>query len=183
MVPLLARSFPEITCLPADDSAQTSTAAGDFDCHAPLADLGRWLRPDADSFVPTKAYLAADPERNATLRGRYLEKTGGILAGLAWISKSPHYAGWKSMTLDDLELVLGIPGVTFVDLQYGDTGEERAGFYRPHRYLHHPRRQRRSNGRSGRLRRASGGAGHRGDDFQYDSPHGRWFEGGDIADG
>ena len=31
------------------------------------------------------------------------------------------------MTLNDLDSVLKIPGVTFVDLQYGDTVEERNG--------------------------------------------------------
>ncbi len=121
LVPLFARSFPEITCSP-------TSRDEDFDCHAPLADLGRWLRSDANSFVPAEAYLVADPDQSAALRSRYLENTGDLLVGLAWISKSPHYAERKSMTLDDLEPLLGIPGVTFVDLQYGDTGEERAAF-------------------------------------------------------
>ena len=55
MVPLFTRSFPEITCLPTTDTTQPSTRNEDFACHAPLADLGCWLRPDAGSFVPTKA--------------------------------------------------------------------------------------------------------------------------------
>ena len=128
MVPLFARSFPQITCMAAANSTQSPIKNGDFYCHAPLADLGRWLRPDAGSFAPAKAYLTADQDRSASLRSRYLEKAGNLLVGLAWISNSPHYAERKSMTLNDLEAVLGIPGVSFVDLQYGDTGEERAAF-------------------------------------------------------
>lgn len=122
LVPLFVRSFPETACVPA------ATGKQDFDCHAPLADLGHWLRPDAASFLSPGAYLAADRERSAVLRSRYLEKGGDLLVGLAWISKSPHYAEKKSMTLADLGPVLGIPGITFVDLQYGDTGDERAQF-------------------------------------------------------
>ncbi len=128
LVPLFARSFPETACLPAADQVQAAPGNQDFDCHAPLADLGRWLRPDAASFRSPGAYLAADRDRSAAFRGRYLEKGGGLLVGLAWISKSPHYAKRKSMTLNDLGPVLGIPGITFVDLQYGDTGAERAQF-------------------------------------------------------
>ncbi len=128
MVPLFTRSFPEITCLPTTDTTQPSTRNEDFDCHAPLADLGCWLRPDAGSFVPTKAYLAADRDQSASIRSHYIEKGGDLLVGLAWISKSPHYAERKSMTLNDLEPMLVIPGITFVDLQYGDTGNERAAF-------------------------------------------------------
>ena len=120
LVPLFARSFPKITCSPAAD-------VGEQDYHVPLADLGRWLRPDAGSFAPAQAYLVADPDQIAAFRSRYLDNGSNLLVGLAWISKSPHYAEWKSMTLNDLDSVLKIPGVTFVDLQYGDTVEERNG--------------------------------------------------------
>ena len=129
LAPLFARSFPETACIPVTDPIQAATGKQDFDCHAPMADLGRWLRPDAASFhSPPGAYLAADPDHSAALRGRYLEKGGDLLVGLAWFSKSPHYAKRKSMTLDDLGPVLGIPGITFVDLQYGDTEAARAAF-------------------------------------------------------
>ncbi|NQV85322.1 MAG: tetratricopeptide repeat protein [Rhodospirillales bacterium] len=116
LAPLFARSFPKIDC----------TGSQDFDFHVPLADLGRWLRPDAKSFPTGGSYLQADREASAILRHRYLENGGDLLVGLAWRSNSPHYSEQKSMTLADLGPVLAIPGITFVNLQYGDTAFERA---------------------------------------------------------
>ncbi|MBC8337672.1 MAG: tetratricopeptide repeat protein [Alphaproteobacteria bacterium] len=124
LVPLYGRSFPEVTCFSADGSQEASP----FDFQAPLADLGRWLRPNAASFPETGAYLKTDKARSAALRKRYRDGGEDCLVGLAWISKSPHYAEQKSMTLDALEPLLRMPGVTFVDLQYGDTSEERQAF-------------------------------------------------------
>ncbi|MBT3305175.1 MAG: tetratricopeptide repeat protein [Alphaproteobacteria bacterium] len=117
LAPLLARSFPEIDV----------TGGQEFDTHAPLADLGRWLRPDSNSFPTSGPYLQADPEATAAVRRRYQGTSENLLVGIAWHSNSPHYSEQKSMTLADLAPVLSVPGITFVDLQYGDTAGERAG--------------------------------------------------------
>ncbi len=127
LVPLLGRSFPAISCLAKEPgkrfSETLSTEKTDFDFHAPLGNLGRWLRPDAASFPKPAPYLIADKSQTETLRQRYRGEDANLLVGIAWHSKSPNYGDQKSMTLKDLKPVLETPGVTFVDLQYGDHAE------------------------------------------------------------
>lgn len=132
LVPLLKRSFSAITCLakvPGKRFSET-LAEKDTGCdfHAPLGNLGRWLRPDAASFPKPSPYLIADDIQTQVLRKRYLREGGTLLVGIAWHSKSPNYGEQKSMTLMDLKPVLEIPGLTFVDLQYGDHEKERKDF-------------------------------------------------------
>jgi ADP-heptose:LPS heptosyltransferase len=50
--------------------------------------------------------------------------------GLSWVSKAPVGGASKSARLADFEALLRLPGCRFVDLQYGDTGEERAALAR-----------------------------------------------------
>ena len=45
-----------------------------------------------------------------------------------WISANDDIGKNKSMTLEDMKDFLLLPNITFVDLQYTDTSEERANF-------------------------------------------------------
>ena len=54
-----------------------------------------------------------------------LSADGRFVLGLSWISKTPNYGEQKSARLRDFEPILKLPGIRFVDLQYGDTLEER----------------------------------------------------------
>ena len=50
------------------------------------------------------------------------------MVGVAWISKNKRIGHQKSMTLGDLAPLAVRPGITLVDLQYGDTEAERRAF-------------------------------------------------------
>ena len=50
------------------------------------------------------------------------------MIGIAWVSKNKRIGPQKSMALRELAPLAGIPGLRFIDLQYGDTAEERARF-------------------------------------------------------
>ena len=52
------------------------------------------------------------------------------MIGLSWVSKAPVGGASKSARLADFEALLRLPNCRFVDLQYGDTGDERAALAR-----------------------------------------------------
>ena len=97
-----------------------------IDLWAPIASMLQAFRPTVASFPDRPAYLTADPDRVAHWR-QVLETEApkGLKVGILW----------KSLKLDGARLryfspfeawkpVLGVKGVTFVDLQYGDTAAE-----------------------------------------------------------
>ena len=128
LIPLFSRSFPSITCAAENDPGIGKTEDKTFDLHTPLGNPGRWLRTDFASFPARPSYLVANGEQQQILRNRYLERGNAILAGIAWHSNGPVYGVKKSMTLQDLRPLLEMPGITFIDLQYGDTSQERKDF-------------------------------------------------------
>ena len=128
LIPLFSRSFPTITCANMDDPDTGNAEQTQFDLHTPLGNVARWLHPDFTSFSSRPPYLVADSQQRQTLRKRYLDRGNDVLVGVAWYSKSPSLGPQKSMALQDLGPLLEVPGITFIDLQYGDTSEERQAF-------------------------------------------------------
>jgi hypothetical protein len=124
LVPLFARSFPPVTCIAKGGANQP------FDFHIPTGGLGQVLRPSLGSFPDPAPYLVADPELRTTLRDRYHNQGAGALVGLAWHSASPYAGRESSLTLPELHPLLETPEVTFVNLQYGDTADQRSAFAR-----------------------------------------------------
>ena len=120
LVALFARSFPEVTVVPMD--SQSSAGLGVM--HTPIASLGGYFRPDWLAFPKReRGYLVADEERTQALRQRLDD--GRTVIGLGWVSKAPIGGTQKSARLADFEPLLRLPNCRFVDLQYGDTREER----------------------------------------------------------
>jgi tetratricopeptide (TPR) repeat protein len=135
LVPLFERAYPDIevgphiTCNVEAKTVRVTPFVGDMtriDLWAPIASLLPRFRPTVESFPDRKAYLAADPDRVAHWKGVLgAEAPPGLKVGILW----------KSLKLDGARLryfspfeawkpVLSTPGVTFVDLQYGDTAAE-----------------------------------------------------------
>jgi tetratricopeptide (TPR) repeat protein len=126
LAPLFARSFPDVTVI----DCRKELYAGKTDAQEPLASLGRFLRRSFEEFPRRKrGYLVADAARARTLRAR-LASDGRRVIGLSWVSKAPVGGASKSARLADFEPLLRLPDCRFVDLQYGDTSEERAALAR-----------------------------------------------------
>jgi tetratricopeptide (TPR) repeat protein len=126
LAPLFARSFPRVTVI----ACQKELYAGKVDAQEPLASLGRFLRRSFEEFPRREhGHLVADAARAQALRQR-LASDGRRVIGLSWVSKAPVGGASKSARLADFEALLRLPGCRFVDLQYGDTGEERAALAR-----------------------------------------------------
>ena len=120
LVPLFTRSFSDIEILPQGKEISAERASA----HVPLGSIGRYLRAQWADFPKNRTgYLQADPGRADMLRKR-LAADGRRVVGISWISKVKRQGAHKSARLLDFEPLLKIPGVRFVDLQYGDTREE-----------------------------------------------------------
>ena len=132
LIPLFQRAFPGVAFSPhasfkLDGHHLRTTPGVDLariDLWAPLASPLRRFRTSVAAFPDHGAYLAADPDRVAHWRATLADLPGrkvGIL--------------WKSLKLDGARLrefspferwrsILTTPGISFVNLQYGDSDAE-----------------------------------------------------------
>jgi Flp pilus assembly protein TadD/ADP-heptose:LPS heptosyltransferase len=123
LVTLMQRSFPGIRVV---GLAKTSALdPGEFDWQSPLGSLGAWRRPDMDSFPRHACYLKPDEARAATLAARLRAPGPATIVGISWSSANADFGARKTIALTDWADILRVPGVRFVDLQYGDTREAR----------------------------------------------------------
>lgn len=121
--PIYERSFPRIGLV--DRAATRSVINGDYVAQAPVGDLGHILRVDSAAVARRRyPYLMADAERTARLREAIRVPEGNIICGVSWKSGNPKAGGDRSIALTDLAEVLRVPGVTFVNLQYGDVATD-----------------------------------------------------------
>ena len=129
LVAAVRRAHPAWQVVSPDESAG---AFAGCDRQAPMADVAAMLRPTRESFeAQPRAFLAADAERARGYRER-LAVDGRRIVGLSWKSFQPkHRAAMgarKSAPLDAFTPLAARPDLRLVDLQYGDTREERARF-------------------------------------------------------
>ena len=133
LVALFKRSFPRATITPHRTVRQdgrvfwTAPFVKDWaaiDCWTPIASLMTTFRPTTASFPDAPAYLAPDPERVAHWRRR-LASTPGPKVGLLWKSLVLQAErGRQFSPFEQWRPILETPGITFVNLQYGDCDAE-----------------------------------------------------------
>ena len=118
LVPLFARSFPQLTVRSVEErgaGAAAQIAAGS---------LGVVLNAGSNELGDGRPYLKADAAQRATLRARYEALANGRpIIGIAWISKNPALGAHKSTQLADWGALLKHDAL-FVNLQYGDVSAE-----------------------------------------------------------
>ena len=126
LLPLLSRSFPQLAfTTPERIDARACIAGQSFGAQIHLASLGRFFRGrDEDLARVQRGYLRADAARASAL-GQRVRQPGRLTCGLSWVSKNAEFGANKSLSLAALAPLLSLPGVDFVDLQYGDTTAER----------------------------------------------------------
>jgi len=135
LVSLFQRSFPNAAVFPHKTVAYEGRVYrgapeiedwSGVDFWAPMADLLEVFRPSLAAFPTRPSFLTADPARVAHWR-RVLEESApkGPKVGLLW--KSLKLNGERARQFSPFLLwrpILEVPGVTFVNLQYGDCSEE-----------------------------------------------------------
>jgi len=131
MIPILQRSFPGIEMHGRANPPHPRFAAADLAMQATLFDIARVFRnspTDCTGALP----IRADLDRAANLRAQYQAGTGQPLVGVAWHSSSPKLGAPKSARLTDFAPFLTLPGLRFVDLQYGNRADDRDALNQAH---------------------------------------------------
>jgi tetratricopeptide (TPR) repeat protein len=128
LVDLFQRSFEGAKVFPANYE-EAESGEVDFDFQTPVIDLGRYFRPTIESFPsdPTHAFLKPDPEKKA-LWGERLKALGdNPKVGLSWRSgHDPIGRNKWGTTIEEMEPILSIEGVDFINLMYLECSEDRA---------------------------------------------------------
>jgi tetratricopeptide (TPR) repeat protein len=123
---LFARSFPGLDFVLPTDIDGLDPSQQLFGAQIQIGSLGRLFRRDNSDLarVPTP-FLIADQDKTINLRSR-IRHGKKLVCGISWSSKNADTGATKSISLQSLLPVLQVPDVAFVDLQYGDTTQERA---------------------------------------------------------
>ena len=118
LVSLFARSFPGATV------RAPTVEPRDVDVQVAAASLPRLLRTDLRRF-PDRPWLVPDPARLDRWRGRVAALGAGLKVGIAWRSQSLEGERKAAyVTLDAFAPLFALPGVVFVNLQYGECAAE-----------------------------------------------------------
>jgi Flp pilus assembly protein TadD len=98
-----------------------------IEAHVPAGSLGQVLRPSAEMFPNRAGYLRADPARVAELRAK-LSLTSGRVSSASRGRAPTRASAPRSRRASPIGAGCSRhPGCRFVDLQYGDTAQEREG--------------------------------------------------------
>lgn len=122
LIPIFARSMPDIEFMSSIDAVKADL----HEAHLPFASIGRLFIEQLDDIPKYVArnFLQADPERVAAVRAELGLKLEDIVVGVSWGSQAIKIGPHKSCKLEELLPVLQIPGIKFVNLQYGDYSKE-----------------------------------------------------------
>lgn len=97
-----------------------------YDYELPMGSLGRAYRSKLDSFSHSSSgYLVCDTCRQAMLRKRLERFDHRLIVGISWKSALDRPTNQaKSLRLQELLNAIALPGLLFVNLQYGDIWAE-----------------------------------------------------------
>lgn len=100
-----------------------------YDFHLPIGNLGKFFRNSVEDFKKQPLnYLIFDEEKSMSLKKTF-KNSKKFICGIAWKSKNEEIGPDKSLSLKQLLPILKLPNIDFIDLQYGDTKEEKKSLY------------------------------------------------------
>lgn len=127
---LFSRSFPGAVFYPLADiktSVPTNPGAG-VDARVYAGSLPQYSRTAPEDFPVHHGYLKADPLRTAYWRNRLALLGPGLKVGISWRGGTVFtHRERRTLSLPALLPVLSVPGVRWVNLQYGKRDQEIAG--------------------------------------------------------
>ena len=132
LIPLLSRSFPNLTCLPKTNQAMEESNTLHIDYSCPLGSLPRYLcrsRDQVNSF--SSPFLLPDAGRVDLWKQRYRKLSNKLKVGIAWRGgKSADQKSQRSIPLIQWHSLLLASHADFICLQHGDCAEEISQFTR-----------------------------------------------------
>lgn len=121
LVPLFARSFPTVRVIGMNEKLPVTAKA-----QVSIGSLPRYFRRSKADFSGVCApYLVADHSQVADFREKLTGGAARCVIGLSWRSFNNRFTDHKSMALSDLAPLFNLPNVSVVDLQYGETSQEK----------------------------------------------------------
>jgi tetratricopeptide (TPR) repeat protein len=132
VVELFRRSFPSLMFASPRQVAALDNGNDLFGAQITMASMGRWLRRSVDDFKKIRSpFLRCEKSRSVRLRNQ-LKNPSRLLVGLSWQSLHAKNGPTKSCSLEQMLPLLKTEIVDFIDLQYGDTTEERGRISEAH---------------------------------------------------
>ena len=99
----------------------------DNDCHIPIASLGFFFRQSINDFPKQlEAHIVPDPDKVKHFKS-ILPQNKKLKVGLSWSTIGAR-SSKRTISLNQMAKLLTLPDVEFINLQYGDTSEERKRF-------------------------------------------------------
>ena len=128
LVPLFRRSFPYLESVARTTPPDPVALDPGLGHQVAMGDLAAALALGREDFASPAAYLVADPARVAAARARLDTLGPGLKVGIAWRSRGANlaFSAEKSSSLAAWDDILRLPGVRFVNLQYGDCAADLA---------------------------------------------------------
>lgn len=122
LVDLFQRSLPGVVVVPEQEKPHPDIVKISPTLQVPIVELlGRDYQGSSGE-AQRSGNLKADTTKTVALKEKYAETPGtNLLVGLAWGSPNAAMAREKGIPVKCWAPVLNTPGVTFVNLQYGDT--------------------------------------------------------------
>lgn len=126
LAPVFARSFPAAAVHPMGaDGAIPDAAYDGVDLCCPAGDLARHCRPDIASFPDRPAWLVPDSARSERWGERLAALGRGVRVGISWRGGRPGVEhARRSTDLEAWRALAQVPGVSLINLQYGECGDE-----------------------------------------------------------
>ena len=123
LVDLFSKSFPSINFI-------TKITDERFESHCSMGDLAAIsILSLSDLKKYSERYLEAPSQKSFSINSKLEEYEAAYknkkICGISWISKNDDFGIEKSISLIELIPILNLPDYIFIDLQYGDTSEER----------------------------------------------------------
>jgi hypothetical protein len=124
---LFHRSFPSVTVSGMDKETAKNTIGivAPDEIHVPSSFLPAYFPPSVEGAARRGSFLVADPAQVAEWRKRFDALGNGLKIGLSWRGGvEPINRSQRSIPLPAWSPILSVPGVHFVNLQYGDVDAE-----------------------------------------------------------
>jgi hypothetical protein len=127
LVPLFARSFPQITTVAKTSGSGLPAHFGRCDVVDYLGTLPRFFRRRIEDFPQSGSILRPDASQVAKWRSSFARLGSALKVGLSWHGgRDVETRRRRSIALELWEPVFRVPGVRFVNLQYGPAAADAA---------------------------------------------------------
>jgi len=129
LIPIFERTFPGIEFLPMEKSSGQGwqVTLPEFDIQVAAGDLPKYYRLSAADFPDQPVRFLPDPEKVSRWQTRFDALGPGPKVGIAWRGGIKGIFGRKKSTsLKNLAPILGVEGLQFVNIQYGECRDELA---------------------------------------------------------